>query len=211
MYKLCRNCDVFWKNLHSWQTFYTTTTSRGGRDKFQLCKSWDKTVSFLTPYLKWNTYMQRKVITKIYMINPKKKKWGYYLCNCNISNTLATIPFLISPPRLRILKRKHILMELLHMSEGKCKCQLWSWEEKLGEISHYWGQQSPLVTIFFSNLEEIPFESLKAWQLNVQRWQSSQRTTRTCLATGSPRTRSCSRNWRLTWRLRPVVARSTCR
>ena len=28
-----KNCVVFWKNLHSWQKFYTTA----GRDKFQVC------------------------------------------------------------------------------------------------------------------------------------------------------------------------------
>ena len=31
--KYVRNCIVFWKNLHSWQQFYTTA----GRDKFQVC------------------------------------------------------------------------------------------------------------------------------------------------------------------------------
>ena len=30
------NCVVFWKNLHSWQKFYTTA-GRDGRDKFQVC------------------------------------------------------------------------------------------------------------------------------------------------------------------------------
>ena len=30
-----RNCVFFWKNLHSWQNFYTTA-GRDGRDKFQV-------------------------------------------------------------------------------------------------------------------------------------------------------------------------------
>ena len=34
--KYVRNCVVFWKNLHSWQNFYTTA-GRDGRDKFQVC------------------------------------------------------------------------------------------------------------------------------------------------------------------------------
>ena len=34
--KYVRNYVVFWKNLHSWQKFYTTA-GRGGRDKFQVC------------------------------------------------------------------------------------------------------------------------------------------------------------------------------
>ena len=34
--KCVRNYVVFWKNLHSWQKFYTTA-GRGGRDKFQVC------------------------------------------------------------------------------------------------------------------------------------------------------------------------------
>ena len=34
--KWVRNCVVFWKNLHSWQKFYTTA-GRDGRDKFQVC------------------------------------------------------------------------------------------------------------------------------------------------------------------------------
>ena len=34
--KYVRNCVVFWKNLHSWQKFYTTA-GRDGRDKSQLC------------------------------------------------------------------------------------------------------------------------------------------------------------------------------
>ena len=34
--KYVRNCVVFWKNLHSWQKFYTTA-GRDGRDKFQVC------------------------------------------------------------------------------------------------------------------------------------------------------------------------------
>ena len=34
--KYVRNCVVFWKNLHSWQKFYTTA-GRNGRDKFQVC------------------------------------------------------------------------------------------------------------------------------------------------------------------------------
>ena len=72
------------------------------------------------------------------------------------------------------------------------------------------GDNSHLRSLF-SGLEEIPFESLKTWQLNVQRWQSSQRTTRTCLATGWPRTRSCSRSSRSTWLPPPVGAQSTCR
>ena len=33
--KYVRNCVVFWKNLHSWQKFYTTA-GRDGRDKFQV-------------------------------------------------------------------------------------------------------------------------------------------------------------------------------
>ena len=33
--KYVRNCVVFWKNLHSWQKFYTTA-DRGSRDKFQV-------------------------------------------------------------------------------------------------------------------------------------------------------------------------------
>ena len=33
--KYVRNYVVFWKNLHSWQKFYTTA-GRGGRDKFQV-------------------------------------------------------------------------------------------------------------------------------------------------------------------------------
>ena len=32
-----RSCIVFWKNLHSWQKFYTTS-GRGGRNKFQVCE-----------------------------------------------------------------------------------------------------------------------------------------------------------------------------
>ena len=35
--KWVRNCVVFWKNLHSWQKFYTTA-GRDGRDKFQVWK-----------------------------------------------------------------------------------------------------------------------------------------------------------------------------
>ena len=35
--KYVRNCVVFWKNLHSWQKFYTTA-GRDGRDKFQVCQ-----------------------------------------------------------------------------------------------------------------------------------------------------------------------------
>ena len=35
--KYVRNCVVFWKNLHSWQNFYTTA-GRDGRDKFQVWK-----------------------------------------------------------------------------------------------------------------------------------------------------------------------------
>ena len=35
--KYVSNCVVFWKNLHSWQNFYTTA-GRDGRDKFHLCK-----------------------------------------------------------------------------------------------------------------------------------------------------------------------------
>ena len=37
--KWVRNCVVFWKNLHSWQKFYTTAgrDGRDGRDKFQVC------------------------------------------------------------------------------------------------------------------------------------------------------------------------------
>ena len=35
-----RNCVVFWKNLHSWQKFYTTA-GRDGLDKFQVCSSDD--------------------------------------------------------------------------------------------------------------------------------------------------------------------------
>ena len=34
--KYVRNYVVFWKNLHSWQNFYTTA-GRDGRDKFQVC------------------------------------------------------------------------------------------------------------------------------------------------------------------------------
>ena len=34
--KYVRDCVVFWKNLHSWQKFYTTV-GRDGRDKFQVC------------------------------------------------------------------------------------------------------------------------------------------------------------------------------
>ena len=36
--KWVRNCVVFWKNLHSWQKFYTTA-GRDGRDKCQVCIS----------------------------------------------------------------------------------------------------------------------------------------------------------------------------
>ena len=35
--KYVRDCVVFWKNLHSWQKFYTTV-GRDGRDKFQVWK-----------------------------------------------------------------------------------------------------------------------------------------------------------------------------
>ena len=34
-----RNCVFFWKNLHSWQNFYTTA-GRDGRDKFQVWVQW---------------------------------------------------------------------------------------------------------------------------------------------------------------------------
>ena len=34
--KYVRNYVVFWKNLHSWQNFYTNA-GRDGRDKFQVC------------------------------------------------------------------------------------------------------------------------------------------------------------------------------
>ena len=132
-----------WHHCHHWHHWQAASTIFA-----KLSNPETKQPPSSPPVLKWNTHLQRKVITKIYN-EREKKKWGYYLCHCNISNTLATIPFLISPPRLRILKRKHILMELLHMSEGKCKCQLWSREEKPGQISHSWGQQSPSVTFFW--------------------------------------------------------------
>ena len=52
LYKLAkyvRNCVVFWKNLHSWQNFYTTAgrDGRDGRDKFQVCVRKDITTSLL--------------------------------------------------------------------------------------------------------------------------------------------------------------------
>ena len=40
--KYVRNCVVFWKNLHSWQKFYTTADHRG-RGKFQV---WDQPITF---------------------------------------------------------------------------------------------------------------------------------------------------------------------
>ena len=45
--KYVRNCVVFWKNLHSWQKFYTTA-GRDGRDKFQV---WLSEIKRVLPFL----------------------------------------------------------------------------------------------------------------------------------------------------------------
>ena len=43
--KYVRDCVVFWKNLHSWTYFYTSTVC-DGRDKFQVCDDRDNVWSW---------------------------------------------------------------------------------------------------------------------------------------------------------------------
>ena len=58
--KYVRNCVVFWKNLHSWQKFYTTA-GRDGRDKFQVCVWYVKVELWSTPQLpRWPRWTARQ-------------------------------------------------------------------------------------------------------------------------------------------------------
>ena len=74
--KYVRSCVVFWKNLHSWQKFYTTA-GRGGRDKFQVCILVLSFESELAKYNFFSSSLKRKQL---------KQQAGYNQSTCKSRN-----------------------------------------------------------------------------------------------------------------------------